>query len=72
MCFSDEVPFQVGGVVNRHNCRIWENENPHVTCVLETGSAKVNVWCGLIRDRVTGPTDLFKTNHDQGLVPDVL
>ena len=29
--FSDEAKFFVGGCVNKHNCRIWGYENPHVT-----------------------------------------
>jgi hypothetical protein len=36
------------------------------------GNAKVNVYCGLMWDKVTEPTDLFKTDCDLGLVPDML
>jgi hypothetical protein len=28
---SDEVTFQVGGGVNRHNCRIWEKSKCHMS-----------------------------------------
>jgi hypothetical protein len=28
----------------------------HITHELETDSAKVNVWCGLIQERVAGPS----------------
>jgi hypothetical protein len=70
MCASQmRWPFKFGGTVNRHNCRIWENKNPHVTCELETGSAKVNVWCGLMRDRVTGPTFFSKLTMIRDLYP---
>ena len=27
--FSDEVHFDLGGHVNKQNCRIWGTENPH-------------------------------------------
>lgn len=55
VCFSDEATFHVSGVVNRHNCRIWGDENPHVTCELERGTPKVNVWAGLMHNMVIGP-----------------
>jgi hypothetical protein len=54
VCFSDEAMFQVNGVVNRHNCRILGSQNQHVTCELERGSPKVNMWAGLMHDMLTG------------------
>ena len=27
--FSDEAHFDLGGYVNKQNCRIWATENPH-------------------------------------------
>ena len=27
--FSDEAHFDLGGYVNKHNCRIWDTEKPH-------------------------------------------
>ena len=27
--FSDEAQFDLGGYVNKQNCRIWGTENPH-------------------------------------------
>ena len=27
--FSDEAHFDLGGYVNKQNCRIWGTENPH-------------------------------------------
>ena len=27
--FSDEAHFDLGGYVNKQNCRIWDTENPH-------------------------------------------
>ncbi|CAH1112552.1 unnamed protein product [Psylliodes chrysocephalus] len=29
LIMSDEASFHVNGAVNRHNCRIWSEENPH-------------------------------------------
>ena len=31
LVFSDEVTFHTNGKVNRHNVRIWGEENPHAT-----------------------------------------
>ena len=28
--FSDKVPFDLGGYVNKQNYRIWGTENPHI------------------------------------------
>ena len=55
ICFSDESTFHISGKVNRHNCRIWGSENPSVVFQHERDSPKVNVWCGLMKDRVIGP-----------------
>jgi hypothetical protein len=27
--FIDEATFHTNGAVNKHNCHIWESENPH-------------------------------------------
>jgi len=56
VCFSDEATFHTSGVVNRHNVRIWGSENPHVVFQNEQGSPKVNVWCGLMHNKVIGPS----------------
>jgi hypothetical protein len=45
----------VNGCVNRHNCRIWGSQQPNEIHEYVRGSAKVNVWCGLLCDRVVGP-----------------
>ncbi|GBL80159.1 hypothetical protein AVEN_29144-1 [Araneus ventricosus] len=55
ICFSDESIFHVSGMVNRHNVRIWGSENPHVSAHLQRDSPKVNVWCGLMHNKVIGP-----------------
>jgi hypothetical protein len=52
VCFSDEVKFHVSAIVNRYNSRIWGSQNPHVTCELERGSPKVNVWASLMHEKL--------------------
>ncbi|GBN85451.1 hypothetical protein AVEN_67197-1 [Araneus ventricosus] len=52
ICFSDESTFHVSGMVNRHNVRIWGSENPHVSAQLQRDSPKVNVWCGLMHNKL--------------------
>ena len=53
--FSDKATFHINGVVNRHNCRIWGSEQPNIVHEHVRDSPKVNVWCGLMHDRVIGP-----------------
>lgn len=53
--FTDEATFHVSGVVNRQNLRIWGTENPHHVVETIRDSPKVNVWCGLMCDRIIGP-----------------
>jgi len=54
--FTDESTFCLNGTVNRQNCRYWAAENPR--WMLEAHSQrpqKVNVWGGIIGNRVLGP-----------------
>ena len=53
--FTDEATFHVSGRVNKHNIRIWGSEIPHEFREIVRDSPKVNVWCGLMHDRVIGP-----------------
>ena len=39
----------------KHNCRIWGSENPHVIHEHERDTPKANVWCRLTRNSVIGP-----------------
>ena len=55
VCFSDESMFHVSGLINRHNSKIWGSQNPHETYELERDSPKLNVWCGIIRDKIIVP-----------------
>lgn len=55
ICFSDESTFHTSGKVNRHNVRIWGSEPPNNMIERERDSPKVNVWCGLMHNKVIGP-----------------
>ena len=43
--FSNEAFFDVGGYVNKQNCRIWDTENPHAYIEKTTHPKRVTVWC---------------------------
>lgn len=54
--FSDESTFMLNGHVNRHNCRYWDNVNPHWMSECHTQHPqKVNVWAGIVRNSIIGP-----------------
>ena len=55
VCFSDEATIRVSGKLKKHNVRIWGSENPHETREIERNSPKVNVWYGIMCDRIIGP-----------------
>ncbi|GFT27336.1 uncharacterized protein TNCV_3425641 [Trichonephila clavipes] len=42
--WTDEAHFHLDGLVNTHNCRIWETDNPHATLRVTLHSPKVTVW----------------------------
>jgi hypothetical protein len=54
--WTDESQFTRDGVVNTHNAHYWSVENPH--WLRETRHQvnwRVNVWCGILGDRIIGP-----------------
>lgn len=54
--FSDEATFCLNGKVNRQNCRYWSTANPHWMTEAHTQyPQKVNVWAGIVEDRIIGP-----------------
>ena len=53
--FSDECTFTNHGEVNRHNMHYWAVENPRWLREVEHQRPwSVNVWCGILGDRVIG------------------
>ena len=44
--FSDKAHFDLGGYVNKQNCRIWGTENPHAYNEKTTHPKRVTIWCG--------------------------
>ncbi|GFW15825.1 uncharacterized protein TNCV_1545591 [Trichonephila clavipes] len=45
--FSDEAHFWLNGYVNKQNCRIWNEPNPHVRVETPLHPEKLTVWCAL-------------------------
>jgi hypothetical protein len=62
--FSDEAIFQLDGKVNRQNCRIWGQENPHAVQEVPLHSEKVMVWAALWSRGIIGPY-FFDGNVDR-------
>ena len=62
VCFSDEATFHVSGKLNKHNVRI-----SHATRELQRDSPKVNVWCGIMCNRIIGPFFF----HEASIIADV-
>ncbi|GFX52827.1 uncharacterized protein TNCV_3720171 [Trichonephila clavipes] len=53
--WTDEAHFHLDGLVNTHNCRIRETDNPHSTLRVPLHSPKVTVWCGFSASFILGP-----------------
>lgn len=53
--FSDEAHFWMNGYVNKHNCRIWDDANPHEVRQVVMHPQKVTVWCGFWAGGIIGP-----------------
>jgi Helix-turn-helix domain (DUF4817) len=55
LIMSDEATFHLSGRVNKHNCRIWGDENPRAYNEFERDAPKINVWCGVSKTKIYGP-----------------
>ena len=55
LVFRDEATFHTNGKVNRHNVRIWGEENSHAIIEHERDSPKVNVFCTISKNHVYDP-----------------
>lgn len=60
--FYDKATLYVNSCVNLYNCRTRRgSQQPNEVFEYVRDSSKLNVWCGLIHDRVIGPT-IFAEN----------
>ncbi|GFX67399.1 putative transposable element [Trichonephila clavipes] len=59
--FSDEAHFWLNGYVNKQNCHIWSEANPHVYIETPLHPEKLTVWCALWSALIIGPY-FFKNN----------
>ena len=64
--FSDEAHFDLGGCVNKQNCRIWDTENSHAYIEKPTHPKRVTVWCGFWSRGIIG-TFLFENEQDEAV-----
>lgn len=54
--FTDEANFSRNAIQNSHNNHLWAEENPHaITETRFQHQFSVNVWVGIIGDRLIGP-----------------
>lgn len=54
--FTDEATFYLNGTVNKHNDRLWSDENPHWFREVHTQNPqKVNAWSGMVGRHTIGP-----------------
>ena len=60
---SYEAHFDLGGYVNKQNCRIWGTENSHAYIEKPTHSKRVTVWCRFWSRGIIGP---FFFENEQG------
>jgi hypothetical protein len=70
--FSDEATFYQPEKVNRYNASIWGSENPHIHREVIRDGPKVNVRCGLMKDRITGPFSFVEATVTGGVSLDML
>ena len=61
--FSGEAHFDLGGYVNKQNCRIWGTKNPHAYIEKPTHPKRVTVWCIFWFRGIIGP---FFFENEQG------
>jgi hypothetical protein len=52
--------------MNKHNCRFWGSQPPQEITEYQRGMPKVNVWCGMTKGRIIGPSffqEITLTGH---------
>lgn len=54
--WTDESSFSTSGLPNRQNYRHWAQQNPQFDREVRfQGRRTINVWCGLLKNRIIGP-----------------
>ena len=53
--FTDESTFTNKGTINRQNVRKWTPENPCWKIDVPNRGFRINVWAGIVGDRIVGP-----------------
>ena len=53
--FKNEATY-ISGKGSRHNCHIWDSEDPQEVWEHERDSVKINIWCALGKTHIIGPT----------------
>lgn len=61
--FSDEATFHRNGFVNRHNCHYYDTVNPRQFVTHSQHRWSLNVWGGILGNRVIGPFFLPTSNR---------
>ena len=64
--FSDDIHFDLGGYVNKQNCRIWGTENPHAYIEKPTHPKRVTVWCRFCSRGIIGQF-FFENGLEEGV-----
>ena len=64
--FSDEAHFNLGGYVNKQNCRIWGTENPYAYIKKPTHPKRVTVCCGFQSRGIIG-TFFFQNVQEEAV-----
>lgn len=72
LCCTDEATFTQKGSINKQNLRNWAEENPRwIREVDNRRQWKINVWAGIVGDRVVGP-HIFEENLNGVMYVDFL
>jgi len=60
---TDEAQFHFDGSVNKQNCRVWGEENPHAFMVQDEQTPSLTVWCGVWAKGIIGPFFFEERGH---------
>lgn len=76
--WTDESSFSTAGVFNRKNRHSWENKNRRqrkTIHIRKSGRKSVNVWCGIVYDKIVGPIffdyKLTRETYLENILPEV-